>query len=45
MVSVKETYKSGNRLIVVQTDIDEEEPTIYTPEEAREIKDQLEELV
>jgi hypothetical protein len=45
MVNVKESYQSGNRLIVVFNDDKEDGPTVYTPKEAKELKNQLENLV
>lgn len=45
MVDVRESYQSGNRLIVVHNDDDQDGPTVYTPEEAQELKEQLNSLL
>ena len=45
MVDVRETYSSGNRMIVVHNDNENNSSTVYTPEEAEELRDQLNELL
>lgn len=44
MVNVTESYQSGNRRIVVHPDNPDDRPTVYTPEEATDLKQQLDEL-
>lgn len=41
MVDVKVNWSSGNKLIVIHNDDTDDGPTVYTPEEAQEIYDQL----
>lgn len=45
MVDVRESYQSGNRLIVIHNNDDEDGPSVYTPDEAEEIKDQLDDIL
>jgi hypothetical protein len=42
MASAKESYQSGNRLIVIRTT---EQPIAVTPEEAEEIKEDLDNIL
>lgn len=45
MVDVKLTYQSGNRRIVIHNDDPDNGPTVYTEEEAREIRSQLDTIL
>lgn len=44
MVNVTTTYQTGNEMILIRTD-DDEDPTVYTREEAQEIKEQLDNII
>lgn len=45
MASAKVTHQSGNRLIVLHNDDPEDSPTVLTPEEAEDIKNDLQNIL